>query len=84
MNHFSIHFNMFVLFSLYLLADKKMIPIENYGVKCMSMGSLVAEEEALVWRGPMASVVCIFLLLSVYYSQCRLLGTCYLSGHEST
>ncbi|CAA2954649.1 iron-sulfur NUBPL [Olea europaea subsp. europaea] len=34
-------------------ADKKMIPIENYGVKCMSMGSLVAESEALVWRGPM-------------------------------
>ncbi|KAH6766771.1 protein required for NADH [Perilla frutescens var. hirtella] len=34
-------------------ADKKMIPIENYGIKCMSMGSLVAEGEALVWRGPM-------------------------------
>lgn len=33
-----------------------MIPIENYGVKCMSMGSLVAEGEAIVWRGPMASV----------------------------
>lgn len=38
------------------LADKKMIPIENYGVKCMSMGSLVADGEAIVWRGPMASV----------------------------
>ncbi|GER29705.1 cytosolic Fe-S cluster assembly factor nubp1 [Striga asiatica] len=35
--------------------DKKMIPIENYGVKCMSMGSLVAEGDAIVWRGPMAS-----------------------------
>ncbi|KAL8497290.1 hypothetical protein ACS0TY_020832 [Phlomoides rotata] len=34
-------------------ADKKMIPIENYGVKCMSMGSLVASGDALVWRGPM-------------------------------
>lgn len=34
-------------------ADKKMIPIENYGVKCMSMGSLVADGEAIVWRGPM-------------------------------
>ncbi|KAL3647771.1 hypothetical protein CASFOL_008739 [Castilleja foliolosa] len=31
----------------------KMIPIENYGVKCMSMGSLVAEGDAIVWRGPM-------------------------------
>ncbi|KAL3531257.1 hypothetical protein ACH5RR_010579 [Cinchona calisaya] len=33
--------------------DKKMIPIENYGVRCMSMGSLVEEGAAIVWRGPM-------------------------------
>ncbi|KAK3036851.1 hypothetical protein RJ639_031469, partial [Escallonia herrerae] len=32
---------------------KKMIPIENYGVKCISMGSLVGKDEAIVWRGPM-------------------------------
>ncbi|KAL2238788.1 UNVERIFIED_CONTAM: Iron-sulfur protein NUBPL [Sesamum indicum] len=31
-------------------AYKKMIPIENYGVKCMSMGSLVAEGEAIVMK----------------------------------
>lgn len=37
-------------------ADKKMIPIESYGIKCMSMGSLVPEGEAIVWRGPMASL----------------------------
>ena len=30
-----------------------MIPLENYGVQCMSMGFLVDSEEALVWRGPM-------------------------------
>ncbi|KAL6516157.1 hypothetical protein OROGR_019462 [Orobanche gracilis] len=36
-----------------LSEDKKMIPIEKYGVKCMSMGSLVAEGDAIVWRGPM-------------------------------
>ena len=30
-----------------------MIPLENYGVKCMSMGFLVKPENALVWRGPM-------------------------------
>lgn len=34
-------------------AANKMIPIENYGVKCMSMGSLVDEGAAIVWRGPM-------------------------------
>ncbi|WOH02848.1 hypothetical protein DCAR_0522238 [Daucus carota subsp. sativus] len=31
----------------------KMIPIENHGVKCMSMGSLVEKEAPIVWRGPM-------------------------------
>ncbi|XP_019197882.1 PREDICTED: iron-sulfur protein NUBPL isoform X2 [Ipomoea nil] len=33
--------------------DRKMIPIESYGVKCISMGSLVEEGAAIVWRGPM-------------------------------
>ena len=32
---------------------KTLIPMENYGVKCMSMGFLVAEETAMIWRGPM-------------------------------
>lgn len=30
-----------------------MEPLVNYGVKCMSMGFLVEENEAIVWRGPM-------------------------------
>ncbi|KAM7254197.1 hypothetical protein ACFE04_031879 [Oxalis oulophora] len=33
--------------------DKKMIPIESYGVKCMSMGFLMDKDAAVVWRGPM-------------------------------
>lgn len=33
--------------------DRKMIPIESYGVRCISIGSLVDEREAIVWRGPM-------------------------------
>ncbi|KAE9460684.1 hypothetical protein C3L33_07428, partial [Rhododendron williamsianum] len=32
---------------------KKMIPVENYGVKCMSMGFLVEDYAPIVWRGPM-------------------------------
>lgn len=32
---------------------RKMLPLENYGVKCMSMGFLVDPQEAVVWRGPM-------------------------------
>lgn len=29
------------------------VPLENYGVKCMSMGFLVAESDPVVWRGLM-------------------------------
>ncbi|MCG8357885.1 MAG: Mrp/NBP35 family ATP-binding protein [Kiloniellales bacterium] len=28
-------------------------PMDNYGVKCMSMGFLVAEDTPMIWRGPM-------------------------------
>ncbi|MDI9337503.1 MAG: Mrp/NBP35 family ATP-binding protein [Alphaproteobacteria bacterium] len=31
------------------------IPIENYGIKLMSIGFLVEDKNAVVWRGPMAS-----------------------------
>jgi ATP-binding protein involved in chromosome partitioning len=31
------------------------IPLEQYGVKLMSIGLLVSENDAVVWRGPMAS-----------------------------
>jgi ATP-binding protein involved in chromosome partitioning len=34
--------------------DGKMLqPMENYGVKCMSIGFLVPEDTAMIWRGPM-------------------------------
>ncbi len=32
---------------------KKLIPMENYGLKCMSMGFLVPEDTPMIWRGPM-------------------------------
>ena len=32
---------------------KKIVPIEKYGIKIMSLGFLVREDEAVVWRGPM-------------------------------
>jgi ATP-binding protein involved in chromosome partitioning len=31
------------------------IPLERFGIKLMSIGSLVDEKQAIVWRGPMAS-----------------------------
>jgi len=33
--------------------DNKIVPVEAHGLKIMSIGLLVAEREALVWRGPM-------------------------------
>ncbi len=32
-----------------------MEPMENYGVQVMSIGFLVAQDEAMIWRGPMAT-----------------------------
>jgi ATP-binding protein involved in chromosome partitioning len=34
-----------------------MIPISNYGIDCISVGSLVAKDKAAIWRGPMITKV---------------------------
>ena len=34
---------------------KTMEPMENYGVQVMSIGFMVAQDEAMIWRGPMAT-----------------------------
>jgi len=34
-------------------ANNRMIPLSNYGIKCNSMGFLVEEDSAMIWRGPM-------------------------------
>lgn len=33
--------------------DKKIIPLQRFGIKLMSMGFLVSENDAMIWRGPM-------------------------------
>jgi ATP-binding protein involved in chromosome partitioning len=33
--------------------DKKIVPPTAYGVRCLSMGLLVEQHEAMIWRGPM-------------------------------
>jgi ATP-binding protein involved in chromosome partitioning len=33
--------------------DRVVIPMQNYGVKCMSIGFMVAEDTPMIWRGPM-------------------------------
>ena len=41
----------------------------NYGVKCMSMGFLVDEENPIVWRGLMVMSAMEKLLRSVYWGE---------------
>jgi ATP-binding protein involved in chromosome partitioning len=33
--------------------ERKIIPLEAHGIKVMSIGFFIAEDEAVVWRGPM-------------------------------
>ena len=35
------------------VGDRGMLPVEAHGVKLMSMGLMMREDEAVVWRGPM-------------------------------
>jgi ATP-binding protein involved in chromosome partitioning len=37
------------------VSNQKLIPLERYGVKIMSIGFLVDPMQAVIWRGPMAS-----------------------------
>ena len=34
---------------------KNLIPVEKYGMQCMSIGFLVDEETPMIWRGPMVT-----------------------------
>lgn len=36
-------------------ATGKMVPLENYGIKVMSIGFLIEDDAPVIWRGPMAS-----------------------------
>ena len=33
--------------------DEKLIPLENHGIKLMSMGFLLQDDQPVIWRGPM-------------------------------
>lgn len=37
------------------LHNQKLVPLEKYGVKVMSIGFLIDSSQAIIWRGPMAS-----------------------------
>lgn len=45
------------------------IPLEKYGIKLMSIGLLVDEKNAVVWRGPMASSAIRQFVTEVYWDE---------------
>ncbi|MFM2226201.1 MAG: hypothetical protein RJA07_2403 [Bacteroidota bacterium] len=44
-------------------------PIEKYGIKAMSIGLLVDEKQAVVWRGPMVSSALRQFITDVYWGE---------------
>ncbi len=47
----------------------KIVPIEKYGIKLMSIGLLVDDKSAVVWRGPMASSAIRQFVTDVYWGE---------------
>ena len=48
---------------------KTMEPLVNYGVQVMSIGFLVAQDEAMIWRGPMATQALEQLLRQTHWQE---------------
>jgi ATP-binding protein involved in chromosome partitioning len=51
----------------------KMIPLKNHGISAHSIGFLVAEGEATIWRGPMATKALHQLLFGTDWSDCDIM-----------
>ena len=45
------------------------VPIEKYGLKIMSIGLLIDEKQAVIWRGPMASSALKQFITGVYWQD---------------
>mgnify|MGYP002623205769 CR=1 FL=1 len=52
---------------------KTLQPMENYGLKCMSMGFLVAEDTPMIWRGPMVQSALQQMLRDVAWGELDIL-----------
>jgi len=52
---------------------KILTPLEGYGVKCMSMGFLVAEDTPMIWRGPMVTSALQQMLRDVAWGELDIL-----------
>jgi len=52
------------------IADKEyFLPVEKFGIKLVSIGFLVNPEQALIWRGPMASSVLLQLFSDTLWEE---------------
>jgi len=51
------------------LEGRTIKPMENYGIKVMSMGFLVDEEVAMIWRGPMIQSALLQMLREVAWGD---------------
>lgn len=49
--------------------EEAIIPISRYGVKTMSLGLIMKKEDAIIWRGPMASKVLTQLLENTVWGE---------------
>lgn len=49
--------------------DKKIHPLENLGVKTMSIGYMVDDDQAMIWRGPMVTGALMQLLRDVAWGE---------------
>jgi len=47
---------------------KSLEPMRNHGIECMSMGFLVPEDTAMIWRGPMVQSALTQMLRDVHWS----------------
>ncbi len=45
------------------------VPIERFGIKAMSIGLLIDEKQAVIWRGPMASSAVRQFITDVYWEE---------------
>jgi len=45
------------------------VPLERYGIKAMSIGMLIDEKQAVIWRGPQASAALKQFISDVYWQE---------------
>jgi ATP-binding protein involved in chromosome partitioning len=52
-----------------VVIDQMLVPPESYGVRCISMGFFAAEDQPVIWRGPMLHKALEQFLTDVYWDD---------------